>query len=168
VFGKKNKCTSPFVCVTSVSTHVRRFDFVFRRKLCEAKIVSLLHSHTIVLYSPRAVVDICRTCPREMYRAQFTKRAVRRIDHDFTVATGRASRCGEPAVNSYRKLIQDNYHDETLKHINCRRVPRFCRIARYCNVSRTRITESPLAILVNATNILFRLSPLLLSRCVRF
>lgn len=113
-----------------------------------------------VLYFVYAVVDICRTCPRETYRGQFTKRAVRRIDHNFTSRRiVRLSRCsGARSVNSRRKLIQDNYRDETLKHINWPANGRGSLLLSHCTILQRRELLTVLAFLVNAANILLRQS----------
>lgn len=65
-------------------------------------------------------------------------------------------------INSYRKLIQDNYPDEMLKHINCWRICHgslhlsHCTIAR-C-VVRVQITDALHAIFINVVNILHQQS----------
>lgn len=49
------------------------------------------------------------------------------------------------SVNSYRKLIQDNYRDETLKHINCRRMPRRTTACRFCRIAQKHIPATWIA-----------------------
>lgn len=88
---------------------------VYRARRGEGEVAFTFAFYRFIL---RVVVDICRTRPRETYRGQFAKRA-----SDVSIAIlrrGGPRVCGALCVNSYRKLIQDNYHDETLKHINCR------------------------------------------------
>lgn len=68
--------------------------------------------------------DICRTRPHVKRIAGNLQNARPTYRSEFYVAVGHArarARLRRRSVNSRRKLIQDNYRDETLKHINCRR-----------------------------------------------
>lgn len=86
-------------------SHGGAFTLVFRRFILRCGRWYLSHAST-------------RNVSRAIYKTR-----VRRIDRNLYVAVRRA-RLRARAVNSYRKLIQDNYRDETLKHINCQRMPR--------------------------------------------
>lgn len=111
-------------------------------KLCEAKIrpVPRLHSRTtLFILDARSLISVARACSHARYIVHNLQNA----PSDVSIAIlRRGQSCTTVIINSWRKLIQDNNYDETLMHINRRRVACICRIAQYCNVSCTRITHA--------------------------
>jgi len=136
-FDRKQICVSSLVCVTLISAaHAIRFPRFARNRArqksrncvcvspCRARSLSSFFPFFSLSLSSVASLRACvharvdiRATRGTQNRGQFAKRPAAPHRSQFHVARSR--------VNSWRKLIQDNYRDETLKHINCGRLPAF-------------------------------------------
>lgn len=114
----KNKYTSSFICVTSRSADIR-CDFVFPWNFTKQKSGShRVYSRACFMLRMRSLIFVARV------HAKRIAGNLQNAPSDVSITIlHRGGSCGYRvatghAVNSFRKLIQDNYRDETLKHIN--------------------------------------------------
>jgi len=135
-FDRKQICISSFVCSDAdIGACTIRFPRFARNRAGQK-------SRNCVCVSacsrPRSLLSFFILLPPPLYRVCacvrsliFVPRAERKIAVNLRNARPRridrnsARRRALVRVNSWRKLIQDNYRDETSKHINCRRLAAF-------------------------------------------
>lgn len=79
-------------------------------------LVPRLHSRTTVfILDARLLISVARACSH----ARCIVRNLQNVPSDVSIAIlRRGQSCTTVTINSWRKLIQDNYRDEMLKHIN--------------------------------------------------
>lgn len=126
---EKYKYTSSFVCVTTVSVSVR-FDFVVRRNFAKQKSGSYrVYTPFLHLMHARWYFSHARVSTRSVSLAIYKM-------HISIAILRRGQSCIAVTNNSYRKLIQDNYRNEMLKHINCWRMYHGSLHLSHCTIPR--------------------------------